>query len=54
MGKYWGIELIVNLSSCDKEKITNEKNIKEFIKTLVKKNRYGIMGRAVNSTFCHS
>ena len=37
MDKYWGIELIVNLSSCDKDKIIDEENIKNFIKSLVKK-----------------
>lgn len=33
--KYWGTELIVNCTNCDKNKVTDENNIKLFIKELI-------------------
>lgn len=33
----WGWELIVNLGDCEREKIKNEQNIRDFVKELVDK-----------------
>jgi S-adenosylmethionine/arginine decarboxylase-like enzyme len=35
--KYWGWELIINCAACDKQSITSEENIRNFIKDLVKR-----------------